>query len=115
MSKLTDNTSGLQTILESLQNKTVGGGGVETCIVTIEPYHGVASPISPTYYYTDAETMTIESISTQNAVLTIPKNSIIAIIEWNSQSSASGSCSQIFYFGGNAAYQITGDCKFTYS
>lgn len=112
MSKLTDNTSSLQTILETLQNKAAGGG-IETCTITIEP-DTFEQPSSPTYYYTDAETMTIESISTQNAVLTIPKNSIIAIIEWNSQSSASGSCSQIFYFGGNAAYQITGNCKFIY-
>lgn len=90
-----------------------GGGSVETCTITISPDTMIA-PESPTYYYTDATTMTIASLSTQNALITVPKNSIIAIVGWSSYSLTSGLCSEIFYNNFHAAYQITGDCVFTF-
>lgn len=90
-----------------------GGGSVETCTVTITPDRWPA-PDSPIYYYTDATTMTAQSLETQNATITVPKHSIIVISGWNSASNATGSCSQLFYNSMHAAYQITGDCTFTY-
>lgn len=88
-----------------------GGGSVETCTITITP-DGMISPDSPTYWYTDAETMTIKSLSTQKATIMVPKNSIIVIVNWTSSSMVTGSCNRIFYSGGHTAYQITGDCAF---
>ena len=82
MSKLTDNTSGLQTILEALQHKAAGGGGVETCEVEVGigssfPLLGVI-----TYLYTDEDfnfrTISFKEEDGLNTVIIRPvKNSII--------------------------------------
>lgn len=102
-------------IMSSLEGKVSGGSGdgsVETCTVTyVISVHTIDVP---TFWYTDAETMTIKSSNTEMATLTVPKNTIITITDWTSNSISSGSCSQIFCYSGNAAYQITGDCTFEY-
>ena len=90
-----------------------GGGSVETCTVTISP-DIMNSFTSPTYYYTEAISMTIQSLTTQDATIIVPKNTILIIINWSSYSLADGACNQIFYNSIYTAYEITGDCTFTY-
>ena len=114
-SRLQTNNTNLQALIDKANAlPDAGGGSVESCTITIVP-DVMMAPGSPTYWYTDAETMTIKSLSTQDATITVPKNSIIVIIDWSSYSTATGSCSQIFYQNMCTAYQITGDCAFQYS
>lgn len=115
-SRLQTNNTNLQELINkanALPDAGGGGGSVESCTITITPYIMLA-PTSPTYWYTDAETITIKSLSTQDATIAVPKNSIIVILGWSSDSTTTGSCSQIFYNSMYAAYQITGDCAFKY-
>lgn len=90
-----------------------GGGSVETCTVTIT--NDMLSPETPTFYYTDASTLTVKSISTSDGSIAVPKNSIIAISNWSSMCSATGSANQLLYNYAQAAYEITGDCTLIYS
>ena len=85
------------------------GPSIETCTVTIKEK---ISPITPTFYYTDATTMTIKNIATKSATLLVPKNTIIAMTDWESFNSHTG-CEKIFYYVGHAAYQILSDSTFT--
>lgn len=87
-----------------------GGGSIDTCTVTITNNKAY---IAPTFYYTNALTLTLSSVATMNSILTVPVNSIIAMTGWNSYNESSGLCNQIFVGMGNAAYQITGNCTFT--
>lgn len=105
------------TLNTTLTNKAAGGGGgggsIETCTVTITS-DGL-SPEMPTFYYTDAATLTIKSISTLNGTITVPVNSIIAIVNWSSMSESSGSCSRLFYNMMHAAYEINGNSTLIYN
>ena len=90
-----------------------GGGSVETCTVTIS-MDGPPQPEIATIYYTDASTLTVKSITTQETTLTVPTNTIVAITGWTSMSESSGSCNQLYYGYQYSAYQITGNCTLTY-
>lgn len=81
MSKLTDNTSGLQTILESLQNKAAGGG-VETCEVEIGDNAEMSSPDpDPAYTYLNEnlDIQTCQPVRGTTETVKIVKNSIVFI------------------------------------
>lgn len=90
-----------------------GGDGIETCTVTIS-MDGPPEPEIAAIYYTDASTLTVKSISTQETTLTVPTNTIIAITGWSTMSESSGSCNQLYYGYQYSAYQITGNCTLTY-
>ena len=104
------------TLNTTLANKAAGGSGggsVETCTVTIT----TSAPTleMPTFYYTDAATLTVKSTSTLNGTIMVPVNSIIAIVNWSSMSESSGSCSQLFYNTMHAAYEINGNSTLIYN
>lgn len=104
------------TLNSTLANKAAGeggGGSIETCTVTITT--GCPTPEMPTFYYTDAATLTVKSISTLNGTITVPVNSIIAIVNWNSMSENSGLCSLLFYSVMHAAYEINGNSTLIYN
>jgi hypothetical protein len=97
-----------------------GGSEIQTCTITITKdagdYFNPAAPAieTPTFYYVDASTLTIQSISTLDAIIVVPVNSIIVVTEWTSMYNKSGLCTEIFYHMGRAAFAINGDCTLKY-
>ena len=106
-----------KTIFGVVGSAVVGGGstggnaGVETCTVQLS-YDGPPD-FFPTYYYTDID-FNIQSITSSSGSFIVPKNTIVAISEWSASSIGTG-CTQLFYYAGLAAYQITDNTQFTFS
>lgn len=98
-------------IAEALEGKTLpdgGGSNIDTCMVQITNDRALSTA---TFYYTDATTMTAETITTKDGNLIVPKNTIIAIEDWPSTSRYSD-CIQIFYHMRYAAFWIIDNCTF---
>ena len=87
-----------------------GGGGVETCTITITSKLNMSEV---TYYYTNGNTLELEQVGPYagSLALVVPVNSIIAMTQWQSGFEFVGGAERIFIGMGNSAYKITGDCS----
>ena len=112
MNKLNQNTSTLEEILDAVNNLPEAGGGgggsVETCLVTVTEKMAFEYP---TCFYTNTD-FQMESRQMSACSFSVPKNTIMAMTLYATQHEHSGGCEQIFYYAGNAAFYITGDCSF---
>lgn len=118
MSKLENNTTSLQAILETVNNlpNASGGGSVETCTVVID----IIAPIQggvEAYYIGDGMTLQSTDISMMGVTINVVKNTMLLLIGWSSMSECSENAEQIcpeIYFNGNMIYFIKDDCTLTY-
>ena len=109
-----DQASLISQIMAGLEGKAIGGGNasggsVETCTVQVVDNMTL---ITPTFYYTDVD-FTLKTKTTKSGSFKVPKNTIVAMSDWEAMNTGSGGCTEIFEFSGCAAYQITADCTFS--